>query len=114
MRHLRNFILFAFLAELERESSGHLTRSGAATESSELMMTSAVVMTTTSAKEGFEDLIGVDVATEATVASTAFEIVDVAAVVVTRSLLGVGEDAVGLADLLEFFLMLLLLFLRRT
>ena len=114
MRHLRKFILFAFLAELERKSSRHLTRTGAATESSERMVTSAVVMTSTSAKEGFEDLIRVDVAAEASVASTAFKVVDVAAVVVTRSLLGVGEDAVGLADLLEFFLMLLLLFLRRA
>ncbi len=71
-------------------------------------------MTSSSAEEGFEDLIRIDVAAEASVTSAALEVVDIVAVVVTRSLLGVGEDAVGLADLLEFLLVLLLLLLGRA
>ena len=71
-------------------------------------------MTSSSAEEGFEDLIRIDVATEASVTSATLEVVDIVAVVVTRSLLGVGEDAVGLADLLEFLLVLLLLLLGRA
>ncbi len=78
------------------------------------MVTTAVVMTTTSTKEGLEYLIRVDVAAEASVASTAFKVVDVVTVVVPRSLLGVGEDAVRLADFLEFLLMLLFLFFSRA
>ena len=56
------------------------------------------------------NLIGVDVSTVASVTS-AVEVFEVAAVVVTSSLLGVGQDSVGLADLLELLLMLLLLVL---
>ena len=56
------------------------------------------------------NLIGVDVSTVASVTS-AVEVFEVATVVIASSLLGVGQDSVGLSDLLELLLMLLLLVL---
>ena len=71
---------------------------------------SAAHSSSTASEEGLEDVVGVDIVCEGmSAAAVTVEVLEVVAGVVAAALLGVGENAVGLADLLELLFVIFLL-----
>ena len=108
-------MFFFCLTELEAESLRAVS-SGSASEV-ELLLRPTTGHSTghSSAKEGLENVIGIHVVSEGMSATvTPVQIFNIVALVVAGPLLRVGEDSVGLADLLEFLLLLSLFCLCRV